>query len=118
MRVQTLNISVQGLFVKCGMMAGYACGVHAEWKRIVQLSLSPGMSVGDRPPGLPRQPSRLPGPLGSSEAESNGSLSREEAFRLNVSDCRSPGNDVANALFGDMKALFSYASTRTPCQMC
>lgn len=34
----------------------------------LQVSLSPGMSVGDRPPGLPKRPSRLSGPFGSAEA--------------------------------------------------
>ncbi len=53
-------------------------GLTAEL-RPLQVSLSPGMSVGDRPPGLPKRPSRLSGPFGSAEAAaSTGSFTRAD----------------------------------------
>ena len=50
----------------------------------LQMSLSPGMSVGDRPPGLPKRPARLAGPFGSAESPTSTTLPRDEA-RLRVS---------------------------------
>ena len=58
----------------------------------VQVSLSPGMSVGDRIPGLPKRRSRLSGPFGSAEAAaSTGSFtSTEIGLKVCQSFCVAP----------------------------
>ena len=66
---------------------GLTIGLHR-----LQVSLSPGMSVGDRPPGLPKRPSRLSGHFGSAEAAaSTGSFTRADiGLKVCVASCHAP----------------------------